>query len=86
MSAEEISERRIVGFQEKYYTQIWPFISECGMVPIILDLTPYAQKADFIVYPVWDDVSALEDRFSLEFVKSVFLDDVEVYRIYQKAD
>ncbi|MFA6982168.1 MAG: glycosyltransferase family 39 protein [Patescibacteria group bacterium] len=86
LGERDLSERRVVGFQEKYYTQIWPFVKESGMIPVIASLTPHANKAEFFVYPVWDDSSHLENRFSLKLVKPVYFNDAEVYRIYQKIN
>jgi len=72
----------VIAFPEKYYTQIYPFIQKIGHTPVIESITPEAQKANFFVYPVWEDTSATETRFSLKLVDSIYLRGVEVYRVY----
>ncbi|KKS17441.1 MAG: hypothetical protein UU72_C0002G0024 [candidate division WWE3 bacterium GW2011_GWB1_41_6] len=75
----------VIGFQEKYYTQIWPFIRRTGAWAVISDLSDHAEIADFLVYPVWDDQSAGEDRFNLTKVESVKLRGVDIYNVYERT-
>ncbi|OGC38930.1 hypothetical protein A3K42_01295 [candidate division WWE3 bacterium RBG_13_37_7] len=74
-----------VGFQEKYYTQIWPFFREFGAWAVIKDLTPFAKNTMYFVYPVWNDDSNLEDRFKLEFVTTIKIRGVNVYNVYKRS-
>ncbi len=74
-----------VGFPEKYYTQIHPFFREIGAFAVIQDLTPFAVKTKYFVYPVWDDTSVNEDRFGLEYEDSIYLRGVEVYKVYKRV-
>lgn len=82
---EDLGTRLVIGFPEKYYTQIHPFIREIGAWAIIKDLTPHAKVANYFVYPVWEDDSALEDRFKIEFVDSIYLRGVPVYNVYMRV-
>lgn len=77
--------RLSVGFQEKYYTQIWPFFRRFGSWAVIKDLTPFAKLTTYFVYPVWDDESYKEDRFKLEFVDTIKIRGTEVYRVYKRV-
>ena len=72
----------IVAFPEKYYTQIYPFMQEIEITPVIEARTPDALRADYFVYPVWEDTSFMEDRVSISLVDSIYLRGVEVYRVY----
>jgi len=84
MVKTDITTKLTVGFQEKYYTQIHPFITRIGGRAVIQDLTPHAVKTNYFVYPVWDDRSNEENRFKLRYVDSIFLRNVEVYRVYAR--
>lgn len=84
INTPEISNRLVVGFQEKYYTQIWPFVKEMGGWAVIQELRPYAVKTGYFVYPVWDDTSGQENRFKLQFIDSIKIRGVESYRVYKR--
>ncbi len=71
-----------VGFPEKYYTQIWPFFREMGGWAVIQDLSGFAKYTRYFVYPVWEDTSKEENRFTLEFVGTIKLRGVDVYNVY----
>ena len=73
-----------VGFQEKYYTQIWPFFREFGSWAVVKDLTNFAKDTNYFVYPVWDDDSNNEDRFDIEYVDDIKVQGVSVYRVYER--
>ncbi|OGC59866.1 hypothetical protein A2380_01155 [candidate division WWE3 bacterium RIFOXYB1_FULL_43_24] len=74
-----------VAFQEKYYTQIHPFFRVIGGYAVIEDLTPFAVKTKYFVYPVWDDISTEEKRFGLKYIDSIYLRGVEVYKVYERT-
>lgn len=74
-----------VGFQEKYYTQIWPFIFRIGGSASIMDITKFARNTKYFVFPVWDDSSKLENRFKLVYLDTIKLRGVDLYRVYRKA-
>ncbi len=73
-----------VGFQEKYYTQIWPFFREINAWAVIQDLTPFAVKTKYFVYPVWDDRYEKETRFSLKYLDDIKIRGVSAYRVYER--
>lgn len=80
-----LNNKLTVGFQEKYYTQIWPFVRETGGWAIISDLTPYAVKTSYFIYPVWDDSGSAENRFNIEYVDNIKVRGVPVYNVYKKS-
>jgi len=84
LRSRELQNRLVVGFPEKYYTQIWPFVREIGGWAVIADMTAHAKEADYFVYPVWDDPGVHEDRFKLEFVGTISVRGVELYNVYQR--
>lgn len=91
MSFEEVtndpnlySKTLSVGFDEKYYTQIYPFFRELGMWAVIKDLTPFAVKTNYFVYPVWADDSYNEDRFVIKFIGTIKIKGVDTYNVYQR--
>ncbi|HSX39333.1 MAG TPA: glycosyltransferase family 39 protein [Candidatus Saccharimonadales bacterium] len=84
LNNSQSNNKLVIAFQEKYYTQIWPFISQIGGRAIIESLTPYAKKANYFVYPVWDDASVREKRFKLQYVGSISERGVNLYNVYQK--
>lgn len=82
---KEIDRVLVVALQEKYYTQIWPFFREIGAWAVIEDISAQSKYAQFFVYPVWDDTSVQETRFTLEYEDSIFIRGVEVYKIYRRV-
>lgn len=85
LNSPAINDKLTVGFQEKYYTQIWPFITRVGGRAVIKDLTPQAVKTKYFVYPVWDDEAGNEDRFKLQLIGTIKLRGVDVYRVYKRV-
>jgi len=73
-----------VGFQEKYYTQIWPFFRETNDWAVIEELRPFAVKTRYFVYPVWNDESPAEWRFSLRKVGEIKVRGTVVYNVYER--
>lgn len=75
----------VVGFQEKYYTQIWPFFRRIGAWAVIADIRDLAVKADYFVYPYWDDSALTETRFKLEYAGKIKVRGVNVYNVYRNT-
>jgi hypothetical protein len=84
INEKKVNDVLVVGFQEKYYTQIWPFFREIGAWAVIEDITAQSKYAGYFVYPVWDDISNKEDRFILQYDGSIYIRGIEVYRVYRK--
>jgi len=84
ITEKKIKDVLIVGFQEKYYTQVWPFFREIGAWAVIEDITAQSQYAQYFVYPVWEDISTLETRFKLEYNGSIYIRGVEIYKVYRR--
>ncbi len=79
-----IQDKLVVGFQEKYYTQIWPFVNEIGARATITDLTGQAINTKYFIYPVWDDTSHEEDRFELVKVGEIESKGIILYHVYER--
>ncbi len=75
-----------VGFQEKYYTQVWPFFREIGAWAVIQDLTPFAVQTKYFVYPVWDDRAPEENRFKISYVADIKIRGESVYKVYERIE
>jgi len=85
ISEKKVKDILVVGFQEKYYTQIWPFFREIGAWAVIEDISAQSQYAQYFVYPVWEDLSSSETRFKLKYDGSIYIRGVEIYRVYKKV-
>ncbi|MBU1130230.1 glycosyltransferase family 39 protein [Patescibacteria group bacterium] len=81
---DELENKLTIGFKEKYYTQVWPFINEIGGRATIKDITAQAKQTNVFVYPVWDDDSFSEDRFKIKFIGNIKLRGVPIYNVYQR--
>ncbi|MBU0535005.1 glycosyltransferase family 39 protein [Patescibacteria group bacterium] len=79
---KEVLQVVTVGFREKNYSQVWPFFRKFGAWAVIRNLTPFANKTRYFVYPVWDDDSKLEDRYVIKYIGDVKLRGVPVYKVY----
>ncbi len=86
LKADALKKKLLVGFQEKYYAQIWPFVRAVGAETIVKDLTPHARMANIFIYPVWNDDSYLEDRFLIRPVGEISLRGVTLYRVYERYE
>jgi 4-amino-4-deoxy-L-arabinose transferase-like glycosyltransferase len=84
ISSGQVKNVLTVGFQEKYYTQIWPFFREMDAWAVIQSLQPFAVKTEYFVYPVWDDSGKIETRFKVQFVDSIKIRGVPVYNVYRR--
>ncbi len=71
-----------VGFDEKYYSQIWPFFREFGAWAVVKDYNQFAQRTKFFVYPVWADAGVSETRFTLRYVDTISLRGALLYNVY----
>lgn len=71
-----------IALPEKYFTQLWPFIST---KTVIADVRKDAEKVGYFVYPSWDDTSALENRFNLEYFGSMKYKGTSLYNVYKKS-
>jgi hypothetical protein len=85
LKTPRVNSELVVGFQEKYYTQIWPFFRKIGAWAVIADIRDLAVKADYFVYPYWDDSALTETRFKLEYVGKIKVRGVDVYNVYRST-
>ncbi len=86
LHTSKLDNKLVVGFPEKYYTQIWPFVREIGAWATISDLTAHAKESKYFVYPVWADASVGENRFKIEYVDDIKLHGVVVYKVYRLVE
>ena len=82
--SRRIDDKLTVAFPEKYYTQIWPFIREIKGWAVLESLGPEAERANFFVYPVWEDTSSTKMKYNLKFEGTINIDSVPVYNVYKK--
>ncbi len=75
-----------VGFEEKYYTQIWPFFREMDSWAVITDLKPFAVKTRYFVFPVWSDRSKEVSGLNLREVGQIKIRNVPVYNVYENQN
>ena len=77
----------VVGLPEKYFTQLYPFVIESGAWPVVATLTDDARKADYFIFPVWEDTWQKINRFDLEYVDSIYMSgvfkDTKVFNVYR---
>jgi hypothetical protein len=86
VDSSKVSQVLTVGFPEKYYTQIWPFFREQNAWAVVQDLTPFAVKTKYFVYPVWDDDGVAENRFSIKLIDAIYVRGVKVYNVYERIN
>lgn len=85
INQKSLKNKLTIGFQEKYYTQIWPFIEKIGGRATIKDITAQAKESNYFVYPVYSDDSNTEDRFVLDPVGTINLRGVKLYNVYRRV-
>ncbi len=74
----------VVAFPEKYYTQLYPYIRFLGSIPVINDLSDHAKKANYFVFPVWENNSAeYLERYNLSYYGSIKVRGEETYKVYK---
>jgi hypothetical protein len=78
------ADRLVIGFPEKYYTQIWPFIKEIRAEAVILEIRGFAEVSDYFVYPVWQTERGRVEDYGLDYDGSVYKNGVRLYDVYRK--
>lgn len=81
-----LNTKLVVGFPEKYYTQMYPFIKEIGGEATIKDITAQAKYTAYFVYPVWEDDSYKEDRFKIIYAGSIYERGIKLYNVYKRVN
>lgn len=77
---DDLKNRLIVAFPEKYYTQLHPFVKRIGGWATIVSIKAEAQNAKYIIFPVWFDTTKENDPW--EFKEQVFLRGVPIFNVY----
>jgi hypothetical protein len=70
----------VTAFPEKYYTQLHPFVRRIGGWATIVSIKPDAKNAEYIIFPVWFDLTDHKDPW--EFKEQVYLRGVPIYNVY----
>jgi hypothetical protein len=70
-----------VAFPEKYFTQLWPFVSQKS---VIMDRKSEAKNAKYFVFPVWEDQSSTS-AFKLNYVGTIDFRGVALYKVYEQV-
>ncbi len=73
----------VIAFPEKHFTQLWPFVLAHS---VIADIRKDALKADYFVYPSWDDTSSFEQRVKLSYEDSIRFKGVVLYNVYRRVE
>ncbi|HLD50850.1 hypothetical protein A3K34_03090 [candidate division WWE3 bacterium RIFOXYC1_FULL_40_10] len=81
----QVKNTLVVAFPEKYYTQVQYFIRDIGGWATIYNISAQSRYATYFVFPIWDDSGPREDRFKLEFVDTIKVRGVDVYKVYKKV-
>lgn len=82
-NVEDLENRMVVAFPEKYYTQLHPFVRRIGSWATIVSIKPDAKNSLYIIFPVWFDETDENDPW--EFYEQVYLRGVPVYNVYKNT-
>lgn len=81
----EKNNRLIVALPEKYFTQLNPYLRYLDGVGVINEIKPDAARANYFVFPVWEDNSyEFIERYNLELDQSIYIRGVETYKVYKR--
>jgi len=74
----------VVALPEKYYTQLSPYFRLIGGWGVINELKPDAVKANYFIFPVWDNqVKDFDLRYNLEEVLPIYVNNIEIFKVYK---
>jgi hypothetical protein len=74
----------VVALPEKYYTQLFPYFRLIGAWGVINELKFDAVKANYFIFPVWDNqVKDFELRYNLGEVLPIYVNNIEVFKVYK---
>jgi len=82
----EINNKLIVAVPEKYYTQLNPYFKLINSWAVINTLKPEAVKANYFIFPVWEDTSSSQnfvEKYNLAFYDRVEVRGVPILNVYK---
>jgi len=88
-SISEIKENHnklVVAVPEKYYTQLYPYFRLINSWLVINTLKPEAVKANYFIFPVWEDTSSSGNfisRYNLIYYDQVRVRGVPIFNVYK---
>jgi len=81
----KVNKNLIVALPEKYYTQLYPYFRAIGGWAVINEINPEAQKANFFIFPVWEDNSdEFISRYNLRYYDDIKVRGVSIFRVFSK--
>ncbi len=73
----------VIAFPEKYFTQIYPFVREQDMEPVIADIPQELLRSDYLIVPVWFLTNPYDGKAGLVFITQVTLRGVPLYNVFK---
>ncbi len=73
----------VIAFPEKYFTQVYPFVRERNMEPVIADIPQELLRTDYLIVPVWFLNNPYEGKVDLVFVTQITLRGVPLYNVFK---
>jgi len=74
----------VVALPEKYYTQLFPYFRLIGGWGVINELKLDALKANYFIFPTWDNnIKEFELRYNLGEVSPILINNVEIFKVYK---
>jgi hypothetical protein len=86
LGTKEKNNKLIVAIPEKYYTQLFPYFRFIDSWLVINTLKPEARKANYFIFPVWEDTSISGDfieRYKLRYYDQIKVRGVPIFNVYK---
>jgi hypothetical protein len=75
----------VVALPEKYYTQLYPYFKLIGSWAVINEINPEAKKANYFIFPVWDNNSVeFTERYKLSYYGDIKVREVPIFSVYKR--
>jgi hypothetical protein len=82
--SEQLEDKLVVAFPEKYYNQTYPFLDQIGGRAVIDKLTGESKYAKFFVFPVWEDRHVYLDKHKVQYFDTIYVRGVKSFTIYKR--
>jgi hypothetical protein len=83
----EKNKKLVVALPEKYYTQLYPYFKLIGGWAVINEINPEARKANYFIFPVWEDNSVeFIGRYKLSYYGEIKVRDVAIFKVFKRND
>lgn len=86
LDIKEKNNKLIVAIPEKYYTQLYPYFRLINSWLVINTLKPEARKANYFIFPVWEDNSNSGEfisRYKLNYIDQIKVRGVPIFNVYK---